>query len=303
MNVHQAVGKGSLFVFLTLSFIKISRKPSRCLQILGNLPVTTQNVASLMHPNVTGSSRLEEVRKAVDEMLADVLVPLGEKDGCLVFLSEKLRDIEQERGAIALRSADVRRILNECLRESFDPLPRVSVNGTMTVASGLKVQSGSNVTSLAGEQNAIQTIVELASPGDYETAKTRMLDDSRGRTFRNIIGLSQKTTPSWMTSQPRFFVAKESLNFIGMTRTRKSKTIARPNMSGPRSSQSNCKARSGRHSRAAPLFSEGKSARFQLCTLTSLKQPKSFWAASQSKSLIGMRKPLCGLEPMQQKNF
>ena len=34
-------------------------------------------------------------------MLGDVHVPLGEKDGSLVFLSEKLRDIEQERGAIA----------------------------------------------------------------------------------------------------------------------------------------------------------------------------------------------------------
>jgi hypothetical protein len=35
-------------------------------------------------------------------------VPLGEKDGSLVFLSEKLRDIEQERGAIALRTVDVK---------------------------------------------------------------------------------------------------------------------------------------------------------------------------------------------------
>jgi len=194
MNVHQAVGK-VLIRFPDSQLHQDIAKTVAVLQILGNLPVTTQNVASLMHPNVTGSSRLEEVRKAVDEMLADVHVPLGEKDGCLVFLSEKLRDIEQERGAIALRSADVRRILNECLRESFDPLPRVSMNGTMTVASGLKVQTGSNFTSLAGEQNAIQTIVELASPGDYETAKTRMLDDSRGRTFRNIIGLIAKNNP------------------------------------------------------------------------------------------------------------
>ena len=77
------------------------------------------------------------------------------------FLSEKLRDIEQERGAIALRTVDVKRIFNDALRESFDPLPRVSLHGTMTVTSGLKIQSGSAITSLAGEHNAIQTVVEF----------------------------------------------------------------------------------------------------------------------------------------------
>jgi hypothetical protein len=64
--------------------------------------------------------------------LGDVRVPLGEKDGSLVFLSEKLRDIEQERGAIALRTVGVKRIFN-------DSLPRVSLHGTMAVATGLKV--------------------------------------------------------------------------------------------------------------------------------------------------------------------
>jgi len=103
------------------------------LQILGNLPVSVQNVASLMHPSITAASQLDTVKKAVEEMLNDVHVPLGEKDGNLVFLSEKLRDIEQERGAIALRTVDVKRIFNDALRESFDPLPRVSLHGTMAV--------------------------------------------------------------------------------------------------------------------------------------------------------------------------
>jgi hypothetical protein len=120
-----------------------------------------QNVASLMQPLVSAASQLEDVRKAADEMLGDVHVPLGEKDGNLVFLSEKLRDIEQERGALALRSVDVRRAFNDALREAFDPLPRVNLHGTLAVAAGLKVQTGSAVTSLAGDQNPIQTIVEL----------------------------------------------------------------------------------------------------------------------------------------------
>jgi hypothetical protein len=146
-----------------------------------------------MHPSITANSQLDTVRKAVEEMLGDVLVPLGEKDGNLVFLSEKLRDIEQERGAIALRTVDVKRIFSDALRESFDPLPRVSLQGTMAVTTGLKIQAGSVLTSLAGDQSAIQTIVELVASSDYEATKNRMLDDSRSRAGRNTIGLLSRT--------------------------------------------------------------------------------------------------------------
>ena len=139
---------------------------------------------------MAGASQLESLKTAVDELLVDVDVPLGtEKDGSLVFLSEKLRDIEQERGALALRSVDVRRAFNDALRDVFDTLPRVNLHGTLAVSSGLKVQTGSAVTSLAGDQNPVQMVVELVSPADYDVARNRMLDDSRSRNGRNIIGL------------------------------------------------------------------------------------------------------------------
>lgn len=186
--IHQAVGKVQIR-FPDSRLHQDIAKTVAVLQILGNLPVSVQNVASLMHPSVTAPSQLETVKQAVEELLGDVHVPLGEKDGALVFLSEKLRDIEQERGAIALRSVDVKRVFNEALRESFDPLPRVTLHGTLTVPTGLKVQSGSAITGLAGEQNTIQTVVEFASSSDHETARNRMLDDSRSRAGQNVIGL------------------------------------------------------------------------------------------------------------------
>lgn len=193
-SIHQSVGKVQIR-YPDSPLHQDIAKTVAVLQILGNLPVSIQNVASLMHPSIAAASQLAEVRKAVEEMLADVHVPLGEKDGHLVFLSERLRDIEQERGTIALRSVDVRRIFNDALREAFDPLPRVSLHGTMAVATGLKVQTGSAIASLAGDQNAIQTIVEFVPPGDYEPAKNRMLDDSRSRAGRNLIGLLSRTAP------------------------------------------------------------------------------------------------------------
>ncbi len=193
-SVHQAVGK-VLIRFPDGELHQNIAKSVAVLQILGNLPVSTQNVANLMHSSITGASQTEQIQKAVDEMLSDVLVPLGEKDGTLVFLSEKLRDIEQERGALALRSVDVRRIFSDSVREVFDPLPRVSLHGTLAIASGIKIQSGSAVTSLAGDQNTVQTVLEMVPGSDYEVAKNRILDDSRSRTGRNVIGLLARLNP------------------------------------------------------------------------------------------------------------
>ena len=194
-SIHQAVGK----VLTHHGFGQLHQDVAKsvgALQILGNLPITVQNVASLMQSLVTGASERESVKTAVDELLADLDVPLGtEKDGSLVFLSEKLRDIEQERGALALRSVDVRRAFNDALRDVFDTLPRVNLHGTLAVSSGLKVQTGSAVTSLAGDQNPVQMVVELVSPADYDVARNRMLDDSRSRNGRNIIGLLARANP------------------------------------------------------------------------------------------------------------
>ncbi len=187
-SVHLAVGK-VLIRFPDSQLHQDIAKSVALLQILGNLPVTVQNVTSLMHPSITAPSMQDEISKAIEEMLNDVHVPLGQNEGNLCFLSEKLRDIEIERGAIPLRTVDVKRIFNEALREVFDPLPRVSLHGSMTVTSGLKVQIGSSMNSLAGEQNTIQTIVEFVGESNYETARTRMLDDSRSRSAQYLIAL------------------------------------------------------------------------------------------------------------------
>jgi len=194
-SIHQAVGKVLAHRGLSQLHQDIA-KSIGVLQILGNLPITVQNVANLMQPSVLAGSQYDAIKTAVDELLADADVPLGtEKDGSLVFLSEKLRDIEQERAALALRSVDVRRAFNDALREVFDPLPRVNHHGTLPVSSGLRVQASSSITSLAGEQSPIQMVVEFAVPSDYDVVRNRMLDDSRSQNGRKIISLLARSNP------------------------------------------------------------------------------------------------------------
>jgi hypothetical protein len=193
-SVHQAVGKVQIR-FPDSRLHQDIAKTVAVLQILDNIPITVQNIASLMHPSVKVHSQAETVRAAVEEMLRDVHVPLGEKDGRLEFLSEKLRDIEQERGEIVLRTIDTKRIFNDALREVFSPLPRVSLSGTMSVTAGLKIQTSGNATSLDGDGNAIQTVVEFASQERYEETRQRALDDSRSSSGGSTIYLVTRTVP------------------------------------------------------------------------------------------------------------
>jgi hypothetical protein len=193
-SVYRAVEK-ALIRFPDKILHQEIAKTVAVLQILGNLPVTVQNVASLMHPSISSTSRKEEIEAAIAEMIDDPYVPFGEQDGNLCFFSERLNDIEQERSQIVLRTAETRRIFNEALREVMSPLPSTRLNGALTVTSGLKSKNGSIAVSLAGERETIQTLVEIVEPGDYEITRTRLVEETRHQSSQNTIYMVARTTP------------------------------------------------------------------------------------------------------------
>ena len=165
------------------------------LQILNNIPVNSHNIAGLLQPSVTASATLDDVKNAVEEMLRDARVPLDAQDGNLRFLSDKLVDIQTKRSEIATRSNDLSRIFNENLREIFEPLPRHNLQGSLNVTAGLKVLSGSSLTSLAGDGNPVQIVVRFAAPDSFESAKNNLIQDSRERAAQNTIFLIGQTQP------------------------------------------------------------------------------------------------------------
>lgn len=193
-SLHQALSK----VFIQYPDSPVHQEVGKTvlvLQLLANMPVTAQNVAALMQPSVDDGSRLDEVRHAVDDMLKNPLVPLGEKDGYLTFLSEKLREVEQERGNLPLRAVETRKITSEAIRETFNPLPAVRLNNTLAVTSGVKLQSGAMTTSLAGERETVQTVIEFADLADHDTARVRLVDESRQKANQNVIFLLGRANP------------------------------------------------------------------------------------------------------------
>lgn len=194
LSLYQAVNK--VKVRFPDSVLHQSIAKTVCvLQILGNLPISLQNVTSLMHAGISDASNADAIKQAVDELISDAFVPFGEQEGQLCFFSEKLNDIEQERANIPLRSIELRRIQNEALRETYSPLPSVNLNGSLAVQTGLKAQNSTGVpASLAGERNPVQTIVELVEPKDYDAAKARLTDESRHKTAQYTIFALGRTT-------------------------------------------------------------------------------------------------------------
>lgn len=159
------------------------------LQILNSMPVTPQNVAGLMHPAIDASSQGEAVDAAIKALGADQYVPFGEKDGNLCFFSEKLNEIDQERLQLPVRTIETRRIQNDGLREVFNPLPSARLENTLMVTAGLKALVGAQVASVAGERETVQFVVELVPASDYDTARTRLVAESRQRTAQASVFL------------------------------------------------------------------------------------------------------------------
>ena len=164
-SIYQAVSKTQIRQSDSPLAHEIAKSVA-ILQILGNLPITVQNVAGLMPSAVDAPSRHEEVAEKVAEMLRDPLIPLGEKDGSIYFQSEKLNDIDAERAQIVPRTADMRRIFSEALREVFNPLPKAKIHGTLSVTGGVKAMSGTQVSSIAGDREPIQFVVDFADASD-----------------------------------------------------------------------------------------------------------------------------------------
>ena len=195
-SLHASVEKATKIRFTHSELHQNIAKTVTVLQILGNLPITRQNVTSLMHGSISGASQADAISKAVEDLINDPIVPFGEQDGNLCFYSEKLNDIEQERSQVALRGVELRRIVNEALTSVYAPLPATQLHGSYAVSTGLKAQSAGNVpASLAGERNQIQTIVELVDPKEIDGVRTRLTDESRHNSSKFNIYLVGRTTP------------------------------------------------------------------------------------------------------------
>ncbi len=155
------------------------------LQVLEKFPVTEHNLAALLHPAVDAANALVEVANAVEALHKDPLIPLGEKEGSYRFMSEAVTELDRERQQIMVREADRRLVFNGKLREIFSPAPSAKLNGVRSVVSGIKVVSGGFHSSIAGEKEPVQLVVEFIDSSQYDKVRQERLDDSCQRSNHN----------------------------------------------------------------------------------------------------------------------
>jgi hypothetical protein len=166
------------------------------LQILENLPVTAHNIAALLQPTVVSVSMKDAVEKAIAAMLKDGMIPLGEKNGSLRFLTQAAITLQKQFDLIEYRQADVRAELNGVLRSVFKPLPSARLSGVRPVTAGLRVATGGGQSvSLEGEKEAIQIHVEFVPSGSYDATRTERENDSRSCRERCSIFLLGRSDP------------------------------------------------------------------------------------------------------------
>lgn len=187
---HHAVGKVQSSNFYDSDLHINIAKTVAILEILTNLPVTRQNTLALMHSTISQSQDTDSFNTAVDELINEANIPFSEQDGYLGFISEKLTEIQRARNELPLKTIELRRILSETLKHSLTPLPKVQVEGSLTVETGLKLQNTNGMPSgLAGERNAVQTLIDFVPTGSYDNTLTELTNDSRERANQNTIYL------------------------------------------------------------------------------------------------------------------
>ena len=71
----------------------------------------------------------------------------------------------------ASKPFELRKILSETLRGCLSPLPKVQVEGSLSVETGLKLQNPNGLPSgLAGERNPVQTLIDFVDPSEYDNS-------------------------------------------------------------------------------------------------------------------------------------
>ena len=164
------------------------------LQILENLPVTAHNIAALLQPAVKAASIKPKVEAAIETILKDGMIPLGEKNGSLRFLTRAAITLQKQFDQIEYRQADVRAEINGAVRGIFHPLPSARLQNVRPVTGGLKVVlGGGQAHSLEGEKEPIQFHVEFVPTNTYDNMRSERENDSRSSKDRSSIYIVGRT--------------------------------------------------------------------------------------------------------------
>ena len=183
------------FIGRTEPFIDVA-KTIAILQIIENLPATVPNVAALIQPDISKPSQADDVAQVIREMLkGDSMVPLGEKDGRLAFLSKAAVQFKSELEKTEVRQNELRASIHDGIKSIFSTLPLARVADCLSVQAGIKMlHRGGSPVSIHGDKQTLQWFIDLVEPDQYEgTSSQRLIDSHSTRETLNLYLLARNS--------------------------------------------------------------------------------------------------------------
>jgi hypothetical protein len=181
-KVGSAYGQGSIHHRVA--------KTIAVLQFVEGFPISSHNVAAMLHAAADATPQHESVEKAVADMREDKELPLELIEGSLRFMSEAVSHILTEQSTLKPTTNDELTILNEILREQiFSPEPSARLENTKNVKAQVKLLHGSMPVAVTHSKEDVEIHLELAPVSEQASRTTDRLNDSRVPANRNVLYL------------------------------------------------------------------------------------------------------------------
>jgi len=170
------------------------------LQQIDDFPSSRENIAALLHDHVDGQPQLDTVNQAVDTLLQQTMIPIGETDARVSFLSEAVSQVGKERGNIITTSTDRDLIQSSILKELFTKLPSTSLEQTKSVNAGIALFDGHRATDVNGGERDIQYLIRLVEETHLADTRNALIQESLGSKNQSKVYLAA-TLPSGLRTK------------------------------------------------------------------------------------------------------
>ena len=184
-------------------------KAVAALQNIEGFPCTAENISALLYPAVDSPGLLADVREALQALLAEKEIGLIEdpKVGGYVFLSDKVRPLQEKRSDMMVTSGDTTRIRNEILgRKIFEPQPSARLENTKEVKAAIR--SGRLL--VAGDSEDIAFRLEWVDNGRWEVRRTELLTETAAQLeWRNAIAWLVRTNDAVEELLPEIYKSEQ----------------------------------------------------------------------------------------------
>jgi hypothetical protein len=148
------------------------------LQQIDGFPASRANIAALLHPAADAQPALDKVNTAIDALLIDSQVPIGETDDSLSFLSKLVSQVEKERANIPVTSTSRETVQSGILAELFARPPKCVLEGSKTIDCGISLFDGHREQQIVGRDKDIRFLIRFTAESRLNETKQELSHES-----------------------------------------------------------------------------------------------------------------------------